>query len=567
MQVSECSNSAMELPDEPLAERAAVLELVRDVAVAANEANTFDEALDRALARVCIHNGWAYGHAFLVTGPDGDELTPCEVDFREQPNRFERFRAFTLAAPLRKGQGLPGRVLASGKPEWTSKLQQELATRGLELNEDLGVSMALAFPTLAGDQVAAVVEVFSDDASGPLEKVVETTGVIGSLLGRVAQRSQAARSAYESTERLRAILDTAADGILTIDPSGRIQSLNAAAEQIFGYSAEEVVGKNVEMLMPSPADHGLGGYLERFSETGADDALDRRTEVVGHRKGGTAFPMDLAVSQIGHLGLFVCIVRDLTARKQAERESKRRQEELGHVARVAMMGELAAGLAHELNQPLCALVTSAQAAKRLLESKRLDREKIRNAMDEIASSGKRAGELIERLRKFLRKESQDHSRLHVNEVVRAMAELARIDALEHDAAIRFDLADGLPQVLGDPIQLQQVLVNLVHNGLQAMLDHEPDSRELTIRTALGEKGAVEVSVRDTGVGLAKDTAHHLFKPFFTTKAAGMGMGLAIARSIIDAHGGRIWATANSGSLDAGTTFQFALPPAEEVAEP
>jgi two-component system sensor kinase FixL len=409
--------------------------------------------------------------------------------------------------------------------------------------------------------------VFSDNATEPLEGVIETTGVIGLLLGRVAQRSQAARLAYESTERLRAILDTAADGILTIDSSGRVQSLNAAAEQIFGYPAEDVIGEDVEILMPSPTDQGLGGYLERFAETGTDNTLDRRAEVMGHRKNGTAFPMDLAVSQIGHLGLYVCIVRDLTARKAAEREARKRQEELSHVARVAMMGELAAGLAHELNQPLCALVTSAQATKRLLESKRLDREKIRNAMDEIASSGKRAGELIERLRKFLRKESHDHSLLHVNEVIRAISEVARIDALEHDAAIRFDLADGLPQVLGDPIQLQQVLVNLVHNGLQAMLDHQPDSRELTIRTGLGEKGAVEVSVRDTGVGLPKVTAHHLFKPFFTTKAAGMGMGLAIARSIIDAHGGRIWATANSDTLGTGTTFHFGLPPAEEVAEP
>jgi C4-dicarboxylate-specific signal transduction histidine kinase len=277
--------------------------------------------------------------------------------------------------------------------------------------------------------------------------------------------------------------------------------------------------------------------------------------------------MDLAVSQIGHLGLYVCIVRDLTPRKQAEREARRRQEEVSHVARVAMMGELAAGLAHELNQPLCALVTSAQATKRLLESKRLDRQKIRTAMDDIASAGKRAGELIERLRKFLRKESPDYKPLCVNDVVRAMIEVIRVDALEHDAAMRFDLADQLPHVNGDPIELQQVLVNLVHNGLQAMLEHVPDSRELTIRTALDEKGAVVVSVRDTGVGLPKEAAHHLFKPFFTTKAAGMGMGLAIARSIIDAHDGRIWATANSDTLDAGTTFHFVLPPAEEVAKP
>jgi two-component system sensor kinase FixL len=562
-----CPNNAMRSPGNRLAERAALLDLVREVAVAVDKAGTFEEALSHTLARVCRHNGWSCGHAFLAKGADGVELVPCEMDYREEPDRFAQFRALTLRTRLDRGQGLPGRVLVSGKPEWTDDFQQDLAARQTELSDDFGAKMALAFPVPADGRVVAVLEAFSDNATEPFQETIETMGVIGLLLGRAAERSFAAQSAYESAERLRAVLDTAADGILTIEPSGAIESLNAAAERIFGYPAEEVIGKNVEMLMPSPADQGLDGYLERFSESCVKDTPDRRTEVVGRRRDGTTFPVDLAVSRIGRLRLDLWIVRDLTARKQAERQARKRQEELGHVARVAMMGELAAGLAHELNQPLCALVTSAQAARRLLQAKRFDRKKIRTAMDDIASSGKRAGELIERLRKFLHKEGQDYDPLHVNDVVRAVAELARIDALEHDAAIRFDLADGLPQVLGDPVQLQQVLLNLVHNGLQAMLDHEPDSRELTIRTAMDEKGAVVVSVRDTGVGLPKHIAHHLFKPFFTTKAAGMGMGLAIARSIVDAHGGRIWATANSDTLEAGTTFHFALPPAEEVAEP
>jgi two-component system sensor kinase FixL len=439
----------------------------------------------------------------------------------------------------------------------------DLAARRSELSDDFGAKIALA----ADDRLVAVLQAFSDNATEPCQDTIEAMGIIGLLLCRAAERSFAAQSTYEFVERLRAVLDTAADGILTMNASGASESLNVAAERIFGYSAEEVIGKNVEMLMPSPADQGLDGYLERFSETCAENMLDQRTEVVGHRKDGTTFPMDLAVGQIGHLGLCVCIVRDLAAGKQADREARRRQEELSHVARVAMMGELAAGLAHELNQPLCALVTSAQAAKGLLKSKRLDRNRFRTAMNDIVSAGKRAGELIERLRRFLHKENQNYNALYINEVVRAVRDVARVDALEHDASIYFDLGDGLPQAPGDPIQLQQVLLNLVHNGLQVMLDHEPDSRELTIRTAMDEKGAVVVSVRDTGIGLPKHIAHHLFKPFFTTEAAGMGMGLAIARSIVDAHCGRVWATANSDTLDAGTTFHFALPPAEEVAEP
>jgi two-component system sensor kinase FixL len=540
--------------------------LVRDVAVAANEAKTFEDALSNTLARVCRFNGWCFGHAFLATGEQPDELRPCRADYQEAPERFEQFRAFTLKTTLRRGQGLPGRVLASGRPEWTDELREDLVARRAELGSDLGVKLALAFPAIADNRVVAVLEAFSDVGTDVPPRTLEMMNVVGLQLGLAAERSQAAKAMHESTERLRAILDTAADGILTIDASGAIQSLNAAAERIFGYSTAEVRRRNVEILMPSPSDRGLHGYLERFSDTCADDCLDRRTEAVGHRKDGTAFPIDLAVSQIGYLGLYVCIVRDLTARKLAEREARRRQEELNHVARVAMMGELAAGLAHELNQPLTALVTNAQAAKRLLDSHRLDRQKLRTAMDEIASSGKRAGELIERLRAFLRKDTREHRPLQVNDIIHAIKDVVRVDALEHDATVRLDLADKLPFVPGDPIQLQQVLLNLVHNGLQAMLDHEPDSRELTVRTTVDERGRVMILVRDTGVGVSKHVEHHLFKPFFTTKLSGMGMGLAIARSIVDVHSGRIWATPNADRPDAGTTFHVALPPAEESSK-
>ena len=250
-------------------------------------------------------------------------------------------------------------------------------------------------------------------------------------------------------------------------------------------------------------------------------------------------------------------------RKEGGKTAPRRQAELARLGRLVAMGELAAALAHELSQPLAAIVTNAQASRRLAEAGISNSEEIHDILGDIVEDGKRAGAIIRHIREFLRESSPERNRLQMNEVIQEAAPLLRTCVRQYGATVRFDLADGLPPVLGNRIQLQQVLLNLVRNGLEAMADTciEP---KLTIRTSADANSFARVSVRDAGVGLTEEARRRMAEPFFTTKSDGFGMGLAISNSIVEAHGGRLWATPNS---DRGTTLHFVLPCAKECPVP
>ena len=259
----------------------------------------------------------------------------------------------------------------------------------------------------------------------------------------------------------------------------------------------------------------------------------------------------------------VGIAQDITERKQAEEDARRHREELSHVTRVATMGELAASLAHEINQPLTAILSNAQAAQRFLDGDEPDLEEVGEILLDIAKDGGRASEVIQRLREMVKKGDLERSPLDINSVIHQVIMLVHGDAEEKRASITFDLATGLPPVLGDSVQLQQVVLNLVLNGLEAMSQVEQGSRELVVRTSKDESDTISVAVCDTGIGLHDDVMERIFDPFFTTKPQGMGMGLSIRRSIIAAHGGRLWATKNP---DRGATFWFTLPACDESQE-
>jgi signal transduction histidine kinase len=250
----------------------------------------------------------------------------------------------------------------------------------------------------------------------------------------------------------------------------------------------------------------------------------------------------------------VVLWRRSVERKRADEELRRKQRELAHIARVVTAGELAATLAHELNQPLTAIVSNAQATQRLLTTGKPDVKEVYEAVSDIAEDGQRAGEIIRRLRAFLRKNETEHTRLNINEVVEEVVELLRGSALK-ELAIRCELAERLPLVVGDRVQLQQVLLNLLMNASEAMTVVDDGLREVVIRTSSNGSEMVEVSVQDFGGGLAESNTDDIFQPFFTTKPQGLGMGLPISRSIIAAHGGRLWATPNP---ERGATFHFTL---------
>ena len=253
------------------------------------------------------------------------------------------------------------------------------------------------------------------------------------------------------------------------------------------------------------------------------------------------------------------LTEEMAERKRAEGEALRHRNELAQVGSVIIMGEMATTLAHQLNQPLTVISGCAQVCLDKLRSDGGKPEDMLDAVEQLAEQAGRATDIVRRIRGFIRKEERDRVEIDINEVIRNLADLLRADAREHDAEVTLDLVDDLPLVVADPIHIQQVILNLAHNGIEAMSNNPPDQRHLTIDTSARRHGAVEVAVRDTGHGIAADALDRVFEPFFTTKTSGLGMGLAISRSIVEAHGGRLSASSDGGT---GTVFRFTLPAVE-----
>jgi len=255
------------------------------------------------------------------------------------------------------------------------------------------------------------------------------------------------------------------------------------------------------------------------------------------------------------------LARDIGERQQAQLEMRRLQDEIAHVGRVSMMGQLASSLAHEINQPLGAILRNAEAAELFLESKTPDMEEIRTILADIRADDQRAGSVIDRMRSLLKRHVLDTQKLDLNELVGDVAQLARPDAATRQVKLAVTLPADLPPVRGDRVHLQQVLLNLIVNGMDAMNGNSAENRRVTVSAREGDARTVEVSVSDTGHGIASEKLAHVFDPFFTTKADGMGMGLPISRTIVESHGGKLWVENNNGT---GATFRFTLPLAGEM---
>ncbi len=253
------------------------------------------------------------------------------------------------------------------------------------------------------------------------------------------------------------------------------------------------------------------------------------------------------------------LTEEIAERRRVEDEAQRHRDELAHVGRVSMIGEMATSLAHELNQPLTVISGCAQFCINSLRSGAGRAEKLLDAMEQTVEQADRANSIIRRVRDFIHKENPERRAVDVNDLIDGIADLLRLDAREYDAELRLDLTPSALPVVADPIQIQQVIVNLAHNGIEAMSAAASASRQLSIQTRPRQNGVVEVAVHNQGQGMPTKTLERMFEPFFTTKSHGLGMGLSISRTIIEAHGGRLWATSDNGN---GTTFRFTLPLAE-----
>jgi two-component system sensor kinase FixL len=369
-------------------------------------------------------------------------------------------------------------------------------------------------------------------------------------------------SCVDITERLRAeerfrqVFEAAPNAMIMVDESGRIVLINARAETLFGYSRDELSGESLEVLVPLPLRHRHSLTRKEFHDQPEARAMGAGRNVVARRKDGAEVPVEVGLNPITtEQGLFVVAsVIDITDRRRAELEAQGLRQDLAHISRVATMGELTAAIVHELSQPLTAIRTNAEAGLRLLASGKRDDQELGEILEDIVTSDRHAGQVIQHMRSLFKKGDGERKPLLLNNLVHDVVSLVGRDASLRNVAVNLDLAPHLAAVAGDRVQLQQVLLNLFVNAFDAM--SETNGGRLTVRTRALSGGWVQLDVADTGFGIAIDKVNAIFEPFVTTKPTGMGMGLSVSRTIVQAHGGRIWA---ENDPEGGAIIHVALP--------
>jgi two-component system sensor kinase FixL len=368
---------------------------------------------------------------------------------------------------------------------------------------------------------------------------------------------RAAEEALRSQEsHLRSILSTVPDAMVVIDDQGLIVSFSAAAERLFGYQEAELLGVNVSRLMPSPDRERHDGYLRRYLETGEKRIIGIGRVVFAERKDGSTFPMELSIGEAAGDAhpLFTGFIRDLTERQRTEARLESLQSELIHVSRVSAMGTMASTLAHELNQPITAVANYVEAVRDLLaRPDPADIPMIRDALDDAVKEALRAGHIVRRLRDFVARGEVEKTIEKLPLLINEAAVLGLMGVREKSVEPRFDLDPYASPVLVDKVQIQQVLINLIRNAVEAMA--ASPVRQLTVTSRPDQHGFVRVIVADTGPGVAPEVTGQLFTAFVSTKEEGMGLGLSICQTIVEANGGRIWVEPRDGG---GTEFHFTL---------
>ncbi len=379
----------------------------------------------------------------------------------------------------------------------------------------------------------------------------------GELLWRTRARTLAMTDEALAREaHVQSILDTVPEATIVINERGIVQSFSAAAERLFGYTTQEAIGQNVKVLMPAPYREAHDGYLARYMRTGERRIIGIGRVVVGLRKDGSTFPMELAVGEVhsGRQRFFTGFIRDLTERQKTEARLQELQSELVHISRLTAMGEMASTLAHELNQPLSAISNYLKGSRRLLAEGNDERTNmLRDALDKAGDQAMRAGQIIRRLRDFVSRGESERRVENITKLVEEASALALVGVKDLGIKVRFQFDSSVGLVLADRVQIQQVLLNLIRNAMDAM--EESPNRDLMVTVVPESHTHVRISVADTGSGISPDIAEQLFQPFITTKRHGMGVGLSISRTIVEAHGGRIWVDPNPGG---GTIFNFTM---------
>jgi PAS domain S-box-containing protein len=499
--------------------------------------------------------------------------------------RFARSQKQISAPPAHEIGDLFKQWLGADAQEWPPLMRNRLGDRdisivplGLGLQGQIGLIVAGAeradFPR---QTERLILSVAANQASILLQEarlLSEQKRIASELDRRVAQRTAELATANEelrkeiadrkhveedlrsSEEKHRVIVEAANDAVVSMDEKGDIFLANPATKRIFGYDPVEIVGKPLTMLMPESMRRLHDNGYKRYLATGERHLDWHGVEVTALRKNGQEFPVEVSFGEMtsdGHK-IFTGFIRDISEKKKADEALRNIQAQLSRATRTATVGEFAASIAHEINQPLAAVVANGHACLRWLSAGPSGLAKAQEAAERIIRDGKEAGEVVRRIRALFKHTPLEKIDLDLNEVISEVLRLFAGEASKRGVTMETELGDDLETVEGDRVQLQQLLFNLLLNGIEAMDPVLDCPKKLFIRSKRHNPETILVEIQDSGVGM--EDSEKVFEAFFTTKEHGMGMGLAICRSIIDAHHGRLWAASGNG---AGTTFSFTLP--------
>jgi two-component system, LuxR family, sensor kinase FixL len=414
----------------------------------------------------------------------------------------------------------------------------------------------------SSDRVIGHIAIFDDKEISDEMLIESAFRVFAARAGAELQRMQAAEALAASEEKYRLLVENQTDLVVKMNKEGSLTFVSPSCCEMFERTEEQLLGTSFARLLGSNGSNGDSVPPDIWSGLFKPPhrcQLETRTMTAsGWRR--LSWVAKAVLDEKHNVIEVVAGGRDITEQKRAEEQARQHMNELAHVSRLSSMGEMASALAHEVNQPLASILSYTQACLRLLKSDNHDTSELRAAMERVAHNAERAGEIVRHLRDFVRKDEPSRTPVNVNYLVREVYRLMRTEMRQNSIAFSFDLAENLEPVVVDNIQLQQVVFNLLRNGMEAINASAGEERHLSIRTSRGNGHDIEIAVSDSGMGIAAAIADRLFEPFVTTKPGGMGIGLSISRSIVETHGGRLWATANP---KGGTTFHIRLPGGSE----